>query len=260
MDANELMEVRFTHALPEAGSGPVEIGWLLTAKQGGVIYDAPARVRSSEANRHHAKSASRCPAVVSLEGRHVEVKCPFDMRIGFTRDEDGKPVLRNLLGAASPVRANRLSKTLHLVNEAEWRHPDRPTVQMSLPYVFLSDEPVYLSQVAPFMHYRAEPWPGTLFGGRFPIDVWPRPLMWAFEWHDTERELALSRGEPLFYCQFETLPPDRPFRLVEAEGTPEVREYLDQIAGVVNYVNQTFSLFRTAAGRRPQKLVVPKRR
>ena len=69
------------------------------------------------------------------------------------------------------MRANKLADLMHLVNEAEWRHPDRPTVQMRLPYVFVADEPVYLSQVAPFMHYRAEPWPGTLFGGRFPIDV-----------------------------------------------------------------------------------------
>ena len=79
------------------------------------------------------------------------------------------------------MRPKALNSVLHVVNEAERRHPDRPTLQLSLPYVFIADEPVYLSQVAPFLHYRAEPWPGTIFGGRFPIDVWPRPLMWAFE-------------------------------------------------------------------------------
>ena len=122
---------------------------------------------------------------------------------------------------------------------------------MVLPYVFIADEPVYLSQIAPFMHYRAEPWPGTLFGGRFPIDVWPRPLRWAFEWHDTRKELRLSRGEPLFYCQFETVPQDRPVQLIEAARTPELDAYLEHIAGVVNFVNQTFSLFKTAEERRP---------
>ena len=131
---------------------------------------------------------------------------------------------------------------------------------MRLPYVFVADEPVYLSQVAPFLHYRSEPWPGTLFGGRFPIDVWPRPLMWAFERHDTEKELRLARGEPLFYCQLETIPPDRPFRLVEAARTPELDAYLEHISGAVSYVNRTFSLFRTAGERRPERLVVPRKR
>ena len=225
-----------------------------------MIYDAPARVRSAETSRRHAKSASRCPAVLGLESRYFEVKCPFDLGFAFATDKDGKPALRNVHGARSPVRANKLASLLHVTPETEWRYPDRPTIQMSLPYVFVADEPVYLSQVAPFMHCRAEPWPGTIFGGRFPIEIWPRPLMWAFEWHDTERELKFARGEPLFYCQFETVPQDRPVQLVEAKRTPELNEYLEHISGVVNFVNQTFSLFRTAEERRPKTLLVPKAR
>ena len=256
------MDIRITHALPDDGprSGPVRVGWLLNEERGGVIYDAPARVRSPGPSGRHAKSASRCPAILGLESRYFEVKCPFDLHLAFARDKDGKPALRNVLAARSPVRPNKLASLLHVTPETEWRYPGRPTIQMRLPYVFVADEPVYLSQVAPFMHYRAEPWPGTIFGGRFPIDVWPRSLMWAFEWHDTERELKLARGEPLFYCQFETVPQDRPVQLVEAERTPELNEYLEHISGVVNFVNQTFSLFRTAEERRPKTLLVPKAR
>ena len=256
------IEIRITHALPDdpPRSGPVKVGWLLTEERGGVIYDAPTRVRSAEISRRHAKSASRCPAIINLESRYFEVKCPFDLHLAFVRDSEGRPNLRNLLGHQSPVRSTKLASLIQITNEAEWRYADRPTLQMVLPYVFIADEPVYLSQIAPFMHYRAEPWPGTLFGGRFPIDVWPRPLRWAFEWHDTRKELRLSRGEPLFYCQFETVPQDRPVQLIEAARTPELDAYLEHIAGVVNFVNQTFSLFKTAEERRPKTLVVPKGR
>ena len=255
------MDIRITHALPDQGprSGPVKVGWLLNEDRGGVIYDAPARVRSVEMNRRHAKSASRCPAIRGLESRYFEVKCPFDLHLAFVRDKNRKPALRNVLGRKSPVRPNKLDSLLHVTNEAEWRHSDRPTIQLSLPYVFIADEPVYLSQIAPFMHYRADPWPGTIFGGRFPIDVWPRPLMWAFEWHDIEKELRLTRGEPLFYCQFETVPQDRPVQLIEAARTPELDAYLEHISGAVNFVNQSFSLFKTAETRRPKTLVVPKK-
>ena len=256
------MQFTITHAMPEEGpgSGPVRVGWLLNDDKGGVIYDAPSRVRSAEMNKKHAKSASRCPAVINLESRYFEVKCPFDLNLRFLRDKDGKPALKNMLSDASPVRAKKLASLLHVTSEAEWRYPDRPTIQLMLPYLFIADEPVYMSQVPPFNHYRKDPWPGTLFGGRFPINIWPRPLMWAFEWHDTSRDLVLSRGEPLFYCLFETTPQERPVQLVEAERTPELEAYLEHISGAVNFVNQTFQLFKAAEERRPETLLTPVKR
>ena len=49
-----------------------------------------------------------------------------------------------------------------------------------------------------------------------------------------------------------------PTRLVEAAHTPELDAYLEHISGAVNFVNQSFSLFKTAQERRPKTLVVPK--
>jgi hypothetical protein len=242
---------------PQRTSGPVTVGWLLTERKGGIIYFPPERVRSVDVNRRHAKSASRCPAVINLESRYFVIRCPFDIHIGFARDEKGKPILRNLAGEASTIRASKLGEKLHLTNEVEWRHAEVPTIQLSLPYVFVADEPVYMSQVAPFMHYARDPLPGTIFGGRFPVNVWPRPLMWAFEWHDTSRPIRLQRGDPLFYVTFETMPQDRSVAVVETAVTPELQDYMDLISGAVNYVNQTFSLFEAAEAQRPARLVNP---
>jgi hypothetical protein len=257
------MRIDIVHERPAEDAprgGPVRIGWLLKSEAGGVLYDPPERVRSADVNRAHAKSASRCPAVINLESRFFAVKCPFDLHLGFTRDREGKPALRNLAGAASPIRTAKINEKITLVAEKEWRYPDRPTIQLRLPYIFLADEPVWMSQVAPFMHLPSKPWPGTLFGGRMPIHLWPRPLMWAFEWRDTKAELVLKRGEPLFYCMFETIPPDRAVQMVEVERTPELERYIEFIGGAVNYVNQTFSLFEAAERARPTRLVEPRRR
>ena len=68
--------------------------------------------------------------------------------------------------------------------------------------------------------------------------------------------LILRRGEPWFYVRFETFDPSRPVRLVEAEMTPELREYANAINGVTHFVRRTFSLFDTARSRRPRKLLV----
>lgn len=256
------MQINVEYDRPDEGprSGPVQVGWFLTSDKGAVLYDPPERLVSRQVNRTHAKSASRCPAVIQMESRYFMVKCPFDIHVGFKRDDKGKAVLVNRAGAASTIRANKLGDVLTLVNEAEWRYPDRPTVQLSLPYCFIADEPVWLTQIGTFAHYRRDPLPGTIFGGRFPLSLWPRPLMWAFEWHDIEKDLILKRGEPLFYCQFEHDGPDRPVQMVEAEKTPDLLAYMEKISGVVNYVNQTFSLMRQAEALRPAKLLKPKDR
>jgi hypothetical protein len=241
-------------------SGPVQVGWFLASDQRAVLFDPPERLITRPPNKAHAKSASRCPAVVQLESRYFVVKCPYDLNIGFTRDDKGKAVLVNRAGGGSPIRSNKLNEVLTLVSEAEWRHPDRPTIQLHLPYCFIADEPVWITQLGTFAHYRRDPIPGTIFGGRFQMNLWPRPLMWAMEWHDTARDLVLRRGEPLFYLQFEHDGPDRPVQLVEAERTPELAAYMEKISGVVSYVNQTFSLMRSAEALRPARLLTPKER
>lgn len=254
------LEINLSLTRPETepGAGPIVVGWFLTDDKGGVLFDPPERLMSRGVNKTHAKSAARCPAVIQLESRQFVFKCPYDLHLGFTRDDKGAPALINRAGDASSIRSNKLRQVLTLVNEAEWRFANRPTIQLILPYCFIADEVVYLSQIGPFAHYRPEPLPGTIFGGRFPINVWPRPLMWAFEWHDPTKDIILKRGEPLFYCQFEGIHPDRRVELIEAERTPELTRYMDQISGVVNYVSQTFNLFSTAESMRPPKLLTPK--
>jgi hypothetical protein len=241
----------------DGGRRPVSVGWLLDNNKGGVLFDDPERIHSAGLNRDHAKSASRCPAVINLESRYFLIKCPFDIHLRFERDKDGRARLKNAAGEKSPVRSGKLADLVKLVNEPEWRYADRPTLQIQTPYLFIADEPVFISQLPPFLDYLQRPWPGTLFGGRFPLHVWPRPLMWAFEWHDTTKDLILKRGDPWFYVNFETVPADRAVTLVRAEMTPELEEYTTQITGAVNYVNQTFSLFKTAEKRRPKTLLKP---
>ncbi len=256
------MEINLSFDRPQDGpaSGPITVGWFLTSDKGAVLYDPPERLTVRPPNRGHAKSAARCPAVIQLESRYFVVKCPFDLHIGFKREDNGRAVLINRSGAASPIRANKLGEVLSLTNEAEWRFPDRPTLQLTLPYCFIADEMVFASEIGAFAHYRPDPLPGTIFGGRFPLSIWPRPLMWAFEWHEPAKDLILKRGEPLFYVQFEGVDPSRPVQLVEAERTPELTAYMDKIGGVVNYVNQTFGLFKAAESLRPKKLLVPKQK
>ena len=241
-------------------TGPVRVGWLLSEPRSGVVYFPPERMRSVDMNKDHAKSASRCPAIINMESRYFVVRVPFDMHLRLAKDKTGKTVLRNMMGEKSPVRGSVLNKILHVAGEKEWRYPDRPTVQISLPYMFIADEPVYMTQLSTFMHFTKNQMPGTIFGGRFNIHSWPRPLMWAFEWHDAKQDLILKRGEPWFYVSFETMPQERPVSLTETKMTQPLKEYMDHTAAAVNYVNQSFSLFKLAEKVRPEALIEPVKR
>lgn len=125
------MHLTLSYARPEDGprSGPVIVGWLRDIGKGGVLYDPPERLKGPPAANSHPKSAARCPAVIQMESRYFVVKCPFDLRLGFTRTKDGRPQPVNRLGAASPVRRSKLADILALVDEAEWRVAGRPTIQ-----------------------------------------------------------------------------------------------------------------------------------
>ena len=64
-----------------------------------------------------------------------------------------------------------------------------------------------------------------------------------------------ANGEPLFYCQFDGFDLSRTVKLVQAEKTPELLQYMEQISGEVNYVKQTFSLFGDMEKVRPKRVL-----
>jgi len=246
---------------PKILSRTVEIGWIIDAKEAGFIWEAPRRLSGDYPPVKHAKSVTFCPAVLDHESRIYEIPCPIDVQLRFAIDEKSKqPTLINAAGDQATIRNTHLRQMVVLVNRREWRHPEHPIVQILTPYLFIADEPVYMTQMPPFNYWRVPALPGVMIGGRLPIHIWPRKMMWAFEWQDPKQVIDLKRGEPWFYVRFETFDPSRPVRLSEAELAPPLEEYIAGMAAVTNYVNRTFSLFKTAEKRRPKQLLFKKQR
>jgi hypothetical protein len=236
----------------------VEVGWLIDTDKSSLIWDPPKPYLRKMPKPNSVKSVQVCPAAIDFDARHFVVPCPVDLHIKIKMSANEPPQLINGAGSQSTVRPKHLNQMIHLISQSEWRDPVKPIVQVTTPYIFLADEVAYVNQVPPYLDYIDPAWPGTLIAGRFPVHIWPRHLMWAFEWQDITKDLILSRGDPWFYVRFDTEDPSRPVRLVEADATPEVRAYIDSISGVTNYVNRTFSLFERAKARRPKVLLVKK--
>lgn len=236
----------------------LEVGYILDTDKAGFIWDGPRQFRRNDPPAQHAKSAAMCPAVLDYEARLYEVPCPIDAQLRFKMDDNGQPQLINLAGDKSSIRSKHLRQMVAVMARKEWRHPNRPIIQFITPYIFVADDICWMNQMPAFNHYRPVPMPGTMIGGRLPIHIWPRPMMWAFEWWEPSKDLILRRGEPWFYLRFETDDPRRPIRLVEAERTETLTRYMTGLNSVTNYVNRTFSLFQVAEQRRPPRLVQKK--
>jgi len=239
---------------PEARS--YTVGWLLNGEQATIIWDTPKPVRI-ESQSTDPRSVGQCPSVLDFDRRHIVINCPIDVHLRLALTPASMDIT-NVLADKSPIRSEALQRRIVFQPRHEWRHPQRPVLQMLTPFVFVTDDPLYINQYPPVLHYLGDSRPGIQISGRFPIDIWPRALMWAFEWHDTTKDLILRRGEPLFYVRFEGPDPAAPVRLVEATHTPELDSFMTSITGVTELVGQTYSLFKTARERRPAKLLVPK--
>ena len=169
-------------------SRTVDVGWIIDTEKAGFIWEAPRRLSSDYPSAKHAKSVAFCPAVLDHEARIYEVACPIDVQLRIVIDDKTKKhMLINAAGDQATVRNKQLGQMAVLVNQREWRHPDRPIIQIITPYLFIADEPVYMTLMPPFNYLRAEPLPGVFIGGRLPIHIWPRHMMWAFEWHEPKQ-------------------------------------------------------------------------
>jgi len=257
------MRKLFERFKPSGGrNGRARVGWFILPQEAGFIWAPPRPVTTQTGPANSAKSVNLCPAVLDHEARLFEIPCPVDLELTLQRDQYGNlgPVATK--GNQSPVNDIGWSKLLSMTPPQHWRNPNKPLLQVITPYRFLSDELVYMNQLPAFLNFEANSLPGLLIGGRFPIDAWPRPLMWAFEWHDTNAPLSIRRGEPWFYLKFESPSPASKVRLFQAQVTPELEKFSANVDSVTNYVNKTFSLIPFAREQKPADLLVemkPKR-
>tara|TARA_B100000678_G_scaffold84270_1_gene70021 strand:+ start:10968 stop:11756 length:789 start_codon:yes stop_codon:yes gene_type:complete len=240
-------------------SRTVTVGWMVKTPKAEAIWGAPQSFSRADPKARHAKSVQACPAAIDFDRRHFVIPCPVDLTLQLQRNANGQIQLVDADGEQSSMRPTGMRDMLMLHPQSEWRNPERPLIQMIAPYVFIADEPCYVVQSPPYLHYFPNPRPGLQIGGRFPIHTWPRPLSWGFEWYDASKPLVLKRGDPWFYVHFETENPSARVRLVEQEPTEELDKYVSSIMDVSNYVNRTYSLFNEVQRLRPGSLVKPKR-
>ena len=230
----------------------VRVGWFVDIERGAVLYDAPRPVAHTfDLTATDRKAPTHCPAVQDFSTSVYVVPCPFKLALRCVTQ--GQTWEFRLDRRQSEVDAEGADRLITFLPRREWRHPQRPILQIQAPYVFISDDEVELTQAPSHQHYFAHR-PGVVIAGCFPIRDWPRPLSFAFEWHDVSAPLRLNRGEPWFYLSFAARSGER-VRLERIAKSEAIAKYIAHISDVATYTARTFDLMDKAREVRPTHLL-----
>lgn len=231
----------------------MRVGWFADIQEGGVLFDSPRPLSHViERQASDQKSADYCPAVQSIRTNIFVVPCAYSLSLRCVKNGSGWEL--RLDRRRSEISAEAAARAIQLMPRREWRNPERPIIQILAPYVFISDDEVELAQVTAHQHYFGTHRPGILIAGSFPIRDWPRPLNFAFEWHDIEQPLILRRSEPWFYVVF-TNAGNECIVIEQITKTSEISNYMAHLRGVTGFTAQTFDLISRAREIRPAALL-----
>jgi hypothetical protein len=230
------------------------VGWFLPRSlEARSIWFDPVPYRDQDAFRKQQGPVRFCPASDAFGSSIYVIRSPFDVDLRCELMDDGCAVS---IGEKSSITAEKLAPLLKVHPRAEWRHPDRPLLQMMLNYYFISDEDVDLQYLSPLTtSFFKPPLPGLVLQGRWNIHSWVRPVNFVFEWWDPATPLFISRGQPILNIMFLPSRRSQTVELVEAEETQDVMAMALQVQNVNSYIKNVYSILPTVRGRRPKKLV-----
>ncbi|GAB3161715.1 hypothetical protein GCM10027059_12650 [Myceligenerans halotolerans] len=231
------------------------VGWFLPrALEARAIWFDPAPYVKLEDYREQKGLIRFCPASRDFSKSLYTLRSPFDLHLLCELTDDGCTIS---VGEKSSIRAEKLAPLLKVHPRAEWRHPDRPLMQVMLNYYFISDDDVAVQYLSPLATTYFEPaLPGLVLQGRWNIRSWVRPVNFVFEWWAPSAPLFIARGKPILNLMF--LPSKGgKVELIEAEETDDVVKMARSVQNVNSYIKNVYSVMPSLLKRRPKKLVRP---
>ena len=136
-----------------------------------------------------------------------------------------------------------------------WANPNQPVMQITMPFMFFTDDPEVWLDVVPSDRNAGKNLPISLIGGFMPIHAWTRGLSWAFEWTDTTQDtLELNHDTVMFNILF-----SKPVKIEFVEWNEKFSKRWNMIEGSAINRRETNTLYTDALARRPKKLLPKKK-
>lgn len=214
-----------------------KIGWCFDRDEGVAVYKPPISLSKLITLQKNIMGAgvSHCPGTNDFNSRTYTILSPYSFRISAQKiDEELQffPVYPDT-EASEQVIKNEIS----FQPRSLWKDSRYPILQLSLPYVFFSNETVYINQIEPNKFTSEKNW--SLIQGRFDISTWQRPINWAIEWTNTTKDIFIKKGDPLCQIIFETMDPKNSIDLIKVERNIELDRAIKRTSGIVNKIRNT---------------------
>ncbi len=215
----------------------MKIGWCFNRDEGVAIYKPPisnSNLLSEQKNKMEG-GVGHCPGIIDLNSRTFTILSPYSFTIraqNINNQLNFYPVYPDTEASESIIKNEIIFQPRKL-----WRNEKYPILQLSLPYVFFSNESVYINQIEPNHFIGEKNW--SLIQGRFDIASWQRPINWGIEWTNTDKDLIIKKGQPLCQVIFETLSPKQSISLIKVENNFKVQQAIKRTQGVASKIRNT---------------------
>jgi|GEM_PF-3041647 len=231
-----------------------DVGWFMYDDLGAHMFPAPRPGLEAAPAPLSRKAVQACPSVRDVQARSFDLLSPYNLDIAVERSGEKYRIDLNLARSSVALSAAR---DVVVPNERRrWRHPDRPVLQISVPYCFFSDVDATLTQTAPIGGESLGE-NVAVISGRYAIRNWIRPMSVALEFRRTPARLTVRRNDPLCTLLFDGPTPSASPRLVRARKTEALVAFTAGCAGVTSKISDTASAMARAATVRPKTLLEP---
>lgn len=163
-----------------------------TAMSANILFMEPVPVFSLISNNRDKSSYLKCYAFMDYCRNTYAVLAPFDMRIRIDKDA-------HFVDTSMP----QYVYDEYVTNRGEERSESDPYM-LTLPpaYIFRAEESVLMEAMPAFLCPNKSNENTNLIPGRFDIGKWVRSVDFTFEVLDADKEIVITRGEPLFFLRF----------------------------------------------------------
>jgi len=212
----------------------INVYWWPNAKNWNMLYNDPINLRKSlyEMKNKDSKKASlfQCPAFTDKTEKIFFFTSPMDVEYEYNFSDPKNPYI-------IPKNVYRPHMEVNILRPPTM--VGRPLFELSLFFVFFSEEPLMASFTPPFLHNSNFTKQGVPPTGSYDIGRWLRTYPLEIMLWNEVGTLKIEKDEPLFYVEFLT---DRPINLQRVEGTDALNLYAAQGAAASTMVESRIPL------------------
>ena len=226
----------------------VKVGWCVHTTEHKMVFEPPKKLIPLKDRSENQKGYLSCPAVRSYCDGYYVVTSPYSIKLKCFEKEDRLEIFP--VFPFTSINDSLIKALIQVEHPSTWRKNNLVTIQVPSPYVFFSDEMIYMEQSHPMLTDQTKlNW--RVIPGIIDIYSWQRPMNWAFEWDISTGDFVINANEPIYSIRFFSKSKNTTsVDLKEYQMNKKIREQLALTSGIAKVKRGIKPYFEKAKIRR----------